>query len=70
MNIEEQIKQAVGEFGDRAFKRFTRSVAPHIHDQCDLCSNQDFIDYDFHDMQLKPLHELFMTFQFMEIMRI
>jgi hypothetical protein len=58
MNIE-QIKQAIEEFGDRAFERFTMRVAPHVSEQCDLDSNKDFDNYDLHDMQLKPLHDLF-----------
>lgn len=53
-----QYKQPIEEFGDRAFERFTRRYAPHINTQCDLESNQDFVDYDLQDIQLKPLYKL------------
>lgn len=53
--IEHQVKAAIKEFGDKAYCRFTRRFAPHINHQCDLTSNSEFSDYDFADIQLKPL---------------
>jgi hypothetical protein len=54
----EEWQQVVEEFGDRAYERFTRRGAPHINAQCDLQSNQDFVDYDLQDIKLKPLYKL------------
>jgi hypothetical protein len=57
--IKQQWQQAVEEFGDRVFERFTVRCAPHINKQVPMLSNQDFEDYDKQDMVLKPLGELF-----------
>lgn len=59
LTIENEVKSAIEEFGDTAYRRFTRRVAPHINHQCALDSNSEFSDYDFNDIQLKPLSELF-----------
>lgn len=53
--IDQQWQQAVEEFGDRAFERFTVRCAPHINKQVPMLSNQDFEDYDKQDIKKMEL---------------